>query len=93
MNPPELVKTLSPGQQVLLIGLTGYKWLISPLFAGSCRFVPSCSEYAREAVIHHGVLKGTCLAARRLARCHPAGPYGLDPVPPHALAGRLLDRP
>jgi len=95
MNAPELVKTpLSPGQRLLLIVLTGYKWLFSPLFAGSCRFVPSCSEYAREAVIRHGVLRGSWLAARRLARCHPVGPYGLDPVPPrHVLAGRLLDRP
>jgi len=68
--------------------LTLYKGLLSPFFAGSCRFVPSCSEYAREAVIEHGAVKGTWLAARRVARCHPAGSHGFDPVPhrtPRAL--------
>jgi putative membrane protein insertion efficiency factor len=71
-------------QRLLLALLTGYKGLISPLFAGSCRFVPSCSEYARLAVIEHGALKGSWLAMRRLARCHPAGSHGFDPVPPRA---------
>jgi putative membrane protein insertion efficiency factor len=58
-----------------------YKILLSPLFAGSCRFVPSCSDYAREAILEFGVLKGTWLAARRLGRCHPLGSSGFDPVP------------
>jgi putative membrane protein insertion efficiency factor len=71
-------------QRLLLALLTGYKGLISPLFAGSCRFVPSCSEYARLAVVEHGALKGSWLAMRRLARCHPAGSHGFDPVPPRA---------
>jgi uncharacterized protein len=74
-------RRLSWAQRGLLVLLTGYKGLLSPLFAGSCRFVPSCSEYAREAIVVHGVLQGTWLAARRLARCHPGGAYGLDPVP------------
>jgi uncharacterized protein len=73
---------LSPGQRLMLALLTVYKVLLSQLFAGSCRFVPSCSAYAREAVIQHGALKGAWLAARRLARCHPAGSFGVDPVPP-----------
>jgi putative membrane protein insertion efficiency factor len=71
-------------QRLLLALLTGYKGLLSPLFAGSCRFVPSCSEYARLAVIEHGALKGSWLAMRRLARCHPAGSHGFDQVPPRA---------
>jgi uncharacterized protein len=69
---------------VLLALLTLYKGLLSPLFAGSCRFVPSCSEYARAAIIEHGAIKGSWLAARRLARCHPAGSCGFDPVPQRA---------
>jgi hypothetical protein len=73
---------LSPGQRLMLALLTGYKVMFSQLFAGSCRFVPSCSEYARDAVTQHGALKGSWLAARRLSRCHPAGPFGVDPVPP-----------
>jgi putative membrane protein insertion efficiency factor len=88
MNVPETPQTiqrshrrLSWAQRAMLVLLTGYKGLLSPFFAGSCRFVPSCSEYAREAIIVHGVLQGTWLAARRLARCHPGGAYGLDPVP------------
>lgn len=52
------------------------------LLGGSCRFVPSCSAYAIEALEHHGVLRGGILAARRLARCRPLGGWGIDPVPP-----------
>ena len=66
---------------VALALLRGYKLLISPYFAGSCRFMPSCSDFAREAVIQHGVVRGTWLAARRLLRCHPLGASGFDPVP------------
>jgi putative membrane protein insertion efficiency factor len=66
---------------VALALLRGYKLLISPYFAGSCRFMPSCSDFARDAVIQHGVLRGTWLAARRLVRCHPLGASGFDPVP------------
>jgi len=58
-----------------------YKVLISPLFAGSCRFQPSCSEYMAEAVRVHGVIPGVWLGCRRLARCHPFRDYGVDPVP------------
>ena len=75
---------LSGGQRVMLWLLTAYKVVLSQMFAGSCRFVPSCSEYARDAVIEHGAVKGAWLAARRLARCHPAGSFGVDPVPPRA---------
>jgi uncharacterized protein len=68
-------------QRLALALLRGYKVAFSPLFAGSCRFIPSCSEYASEAVARFGVVRGGWLAARRLARCQPLGPHGLDPVP------------
>jgi putative membrane protein insertion efficiency factor len=61
--------------------LRGYKLIISPHFHGSCRFLPSCSEYAAVAIDRHGVVRGSWLAARRLARCHPLGAHGHDPVP------------
>jgi uncharacterized protein len=66
----------------LLAGLIrGYQLLISPLLPPSCRFTPSCSQYAREAIMRHGAIRGTWLAARRLVRCHPFHPGGFDPVP------------
>jgi hypothetical protein len=68
--------------QKLLIGLIhSYRYLISPLLGNHCRFYPSCSHYAQEAVATHGTLKGAWLAARRLSRCHPWHPGGVDPVP------------
>jgi putative membrane protein insertion efficiency factor len=79
---------LSAGQRVMLTLLGAYKVVLSQMFAGSCRFVPSCSEYARDAVVAHGALKGSWLAARRLARCHPAGSFGVDPVPPRTRTSR-----
>ena len=62
--------------------LRAYKLLVSPLFTGSCRFYPSCSDYAREAIERHGLLYGVALSVRRLARCHPFGSSGFDPVEP-----------
>lgn len=72
---------LSPFQRSALIVLRVYKGVFSPLYAGSCRFLPSCSDYAVEAVTRFGVVRGTWLTLRRLARCHPLGGHGLDPVP------------
>ncbi len=60
----------------------GYKRFVSPLLPPACRFVPSCSEYAAEAVERHGVVRGTALAIARLLRCHPFCRGGFDPVPP-----------
>jgi putative membrane protein insertion efficiency factor len=73
--------SLSAAQRAVLGLLRTYKLLFSPLFAGSCRYLPSCSDYAAEAVQVHGAARGAVLAARRLARCHPFGGHGVDPVP------------
>jgi uncharacterized protein len=61
-----------------------YRYCISPMLGPNCRFYPSCSCYAEEAIEHHGVLRGSYLAARRILRCHPWHPGGYDPVPPHS---------
>jgi putative membrane protein insertion efficiency factor len=65
----------------ILRALRVYKIVLSPLFRGSCRFVPSCSDYASEAVSMHGAAFGSWLAVKRLARCHPFCRAGYDPVP------------
>ncbi len=66
-----------------LVGLvTAYRWLISPILPQACRFWPSCSAYAGEAIRTHGPFAGLGLAIRRVLRCHPWGGEGYDPVPP-----------
>jgi len=68
--------------RALVLGLIRlYQITLSPLLGGACRHHPSCSAYAREAVERHGVRRGVPLALRRLARCHPFGSSGYDPVP------------
>ncbi len=64
-----------------LAALALYKALVSPLLPRACRFTPTCSEYAADAIRRHGLARGTALAARRLARCRPGVPGGHDPVP------------
>lgn len=59
----------------------GYQWFVRPVLPAACRFYPSCSEYADEALARHGVLRGGWLAAKRLCRCGPWHPGGCDPVP------------
>ncbi|MDJ0651044.1 MAG: membrane protein insertion efficiency factor YidD [Xenococcaceae cyanobacterium MO_188.B19] len=66
----------------LIILINGYRRLISPLFPPSCRFQPTCSQYAIEAIEKFGALRGSWLAIKRILRCHPFHPGGYDPVPP-----------
>ncbi len=67
---------------LLLRGLIrAYQLIVSPLLPGACRHWPSCSEYARLAIAGHGAARGSWLAVKRLARCHPWGSWGYDPVP------------
>jgi putative membrane protein insertion efficiency factor len=72
---------MTPGARFALAVIRLYQLLLSPVFGGACRFVPSCSEYAREAIDKHGAVRGMALTAWRLARCHPLARPGLDPVP------------
>ena len=74
---------------ILRVLIRAYQLILSPFCMGSCRYLPSCSDYALEAVERHGALKGSWLALCRLLRCHPWGADGYDPVPlatggPHA---------
>ena len=67
-------------KQLVLELLRAYKWAISPMFPPSCRYVPTCSEYAMEAVERYGVMRGAWMASWRLLRCHPFRKGGYDPV-------------
>lgn len=67
--------------RLLLMLVKAYQYFVSPLFAPSCRFTPTCSEYACQALTKHGPLKGLWLAIKRIARCHPWNEGGYDPVP------------
>jgi uncharacterized protein len=78
---------IGTGKKILLILIRAYKWGVSPMLAPACRYVPTCSEYAGEAVDRHGALRGAALAIRRLLRCHPFARGGFDPVPLRAAAG------
>lgn len=66
---------------IVLLPVRFYRLFISPFTPASCRYTPSCSEYAVQAVQKHGPLKGGCLAIKRILRCHPWGGHGYDPVP------------
>jgi uncharacterized protein len=81
VGPPHADHETRPVTRVVLAALRFYKALLSPLFAGSCRYLPSCSDYMAEAVERHGAGAGTALGLHRLARCHPLGGSGFDPVP------------
>jgi len=59
-----------------------YRYTFAAVFGGQCRFTPSCSAYALEAITAHGAVRGTALAAKRICRCHPWGKHGFNPVPP-----------
>jgi uncharacterized protein len=78
---------MQPSVRAGLVIVRAYQLLLSPFAGGACRFTPSCSAYALEAIETHGLLRGLWLAIRRVARCHPFAQPGIDPVPPPA-AGR-----
>lgn len=77
----------SPAGALLSALIVAYRGLLSPILPGSCRYQPTCSHYALDAVRRFGALRGGWLAARRLARCHPWGGFGYDPVPEGDKAG------
>jgi len=68
-------------RRIAVLPIRFYQLCISPLLPASCRFVPTCSAYAVEAIMKHGVVRGSWLAIRRILRCHPWGGSGYDPVP------------
>ena len=68
-------------RQVLIILIKAYRYLVSPWLGSHCRFYPSCSQYALEALQEHGAVRGSWLSLRRLSRCHPWHAGGVDPVP------------
>ncbi len=68
-------------RKLLLLPIRLYQYAVSPMMASHCRYYPSCSQYAIEAISHHGGLKGLFLSVKRLLRCHPWGKGGYDPVP------------
>ncbi|HEY8296399.1 MAG TPA: membrane protein insertion efficiency factor YidD [Candidatus Baltobacteraceae bacterium] len=80
-SPPSSGGPSANVRSLLLAVLRLYKLVLSPLLPPACRFYPSCSEYAAQAIAKHGALRGSILAAKRLARCHPLNPGGVDPVP------------
>jgi uncharacterized protein len=74
-------------RRLLLLALRAYRFLLSPWIGNQCRFAPTCSQYAIEAVDRFGALRGSWLALRRVARCHPWHPGGYDPVPAREAPG------
>jgi putative membrane protein insertion efficiency factor len=73
-------EALTPAARLVLGVIRGYQLVIRPLLSGSCRYLPTCSAYATEAVATHGALRGGWMAFKRVLRCHPFGGSGLDPV-------------
>jgi len=74
-------------KRVVQAPIHAYRKLVSPLLPPSCRFYPTCSAYALEAIEVHGAVRGSWLAAKRIVRCHPFHPGGIDPVPPKREGG------
>jgi putative membrane protein insertion efficiency factor len=82
INHPSSRPAMSLYERSVRLGHRAYKLTLSPWIGGACRFQPTCSDYAAEALVQHGPVRGSWLAARRLCRCHPFGGSGFDPVPP-----------
>ena len=82
---------MSPVARVLLVAVHGYQRFVSPLLGPRCRFAPSCSAYAAQALAEHGALRGSWLTVRRVARCHPFHAGGHDPVPPARSTSATMD--
>jgi putative membrane protein insertion efficiency factor len=82
---------MSPPGRVLLAGIAAYQKVLSPLLGQRCRFAPTCSAYAAEAIATHGAARGTWLALRRIGKCHPFHPGGHDPVPPARSTSATMD--
>jgi putative membrane protein insertion efficiency factor len=78
---------VSVAARAALLLVSGYRVLLAPIVGGTCRFTPSCSAYAEEAIREHGAIHGLWLTVRRLARCHPFGGFGYDPVPSGRTGG------
>ena len=72
---------MTPGVRVGIVLVRAYQLVLSPFAGGACRFTPSCSDYAIQAIQEHGAARGLVLALRRVGRCHPLGSSGFDPVP------------
>lgn len=77
--------------RLLLAALRSYKRWLSPLLPPACRYLPTCSEYAQDALIQHGVVRGSWLTTKRICRCHPWGGHGYDPVPPAKGEGQRAE--
>jgi putative membrane protein insertion efficiency factor len=77
-----MAKNNSAPQKLVIIGIKGYQRFISPLLGSNCRFFPSCSTYATEAINRFGIMKGGWLAGKRMLKCHPLNKGGEDAVPP-----------
>ncbi|HEU5126083.1 MAG TPA: membrane protein insertion efficiency factor YidD [Verrucomicrobiae bacterium] len=90
---------MNPAQHILILLVRLYRWTLSPAKAvlfgplGRCRFEPSCSQYALDALKTHGAISGSWLAVRRICRCHPYGGCGHDPVPPKTLPAKPTESP
>lgn len=78
---------MTPAAWLLALPVRGYRLVFSPWVGHNCRYLPSCSAYALEALAAHGALRGGVRAAGRVCRCHPFGGSGLDPVPPARRSG------
>ena len=72
---------MKPIRTVLKLLIRGYQLFVSPILGANCRYAPSCSQYAVEAIDSHGAVRGSWLAVKRIGRCHPWGGSGYDPVP------------